>query len=235
LVELFESQLQWSDVPSDSELLIECSPSSASDELNYAFHAPLHRAACEAVGRAVSAHLGQQIGRNLTMCVADLGWSIRVPHDVDCVLVLESIRSVLSLRGFIDLVLEGLDHGELHAKRFRHIAATALMVLRNPESGRRIRVGGLNWVSTRLYPLVKLICPDHPLLRETRREVLEDILDVPAAASWLQTKPQIRFLKLPRLSPFTLAWIEPGGHEILRYEPAVNALRRLHTRLAIGT
>src|SRR5262249_51351761 len=29
-------------------------------------------------------------------------------------------------------------------------------------------VGGLNWVSTRLYPLVRSICPDHPLLRETR-------------------------------------------------------------------
>ena len=60
------------------------------------------------------------------------------------------------------------------------------MVLRNSEPGRRVRVGGLNWVSTRLYPLVKAACPDHPLLRETRREVLEDLLDVPAAERWLE-------------------------------------------------
>ena len=78
-------------------------------------------------------------------------------------------------------MLEGLDRGDLPARRFRHVAATALMVLRNPEQGRRVRVGGLIWVSTRLYPLVKAACPDHPLLRETRREVLEDLLDVPAA------------------------------------------------------
>ena len=52
------------------------------------------------------------------------------------------------------------------------------MVLRNPERGKRVRVGGLLWVSSRLYPLVKAACPNHPLLRETRREVLRDILDV---------------------------------------------------------
>ena len=73
-----------------------------------------------------------------------------------------------------DDVLEGLDRGELLARRFRHVAATALMVLRNPEPGRQVRVGGLHWVSTRLYPLVRAACPDHPLLRQTRREVLDE-------------------------------------------------------------
>ena len=72
------------------------------------------------------------------------------------------------------------------ARRFQHVAATGLMVLRNSEPGRRVRVGGMNWVSTRLYPLVKAACPDHPLLRETRREVLEDLLDVPAAEALAQ-------------------------------------------------
>ena len=128
-----------------------------------------------------SARLGRQIGRDLTLCVADLGWSIHLPDDADFSLSPESIRSLLALEGFADDVLEGLDRGELLARRFQHVAATALMVLRNPEPGRRVRVGGLNWVSTRLYPMVKSACPDHPLLRETRREVLEDILDVPAA------------------------------------------------------
>ena len=80
-------------------------------------------------------------------------------------------------------MLEGLDRGELPAQRFRYIAATGLMVLRNPEPGRRVRVGGLNWVSSRLFPLVKAACPDHPLLRETRREVLHDLLDLPSRSA----------------------------------------------------
>ena len=146
----------------------------------------------------------------------------------------ESIRSLFALEGFAADVLEGLDRGELLARRFRHVAATALMVLRNPEPGRRVRVGGLNWVSTRLYPLINSTCPDHPLLRETRREVLEDILDVPAAAHWLASEPPIRFQALDELSPFAAAWIEPDGAEILRFEPPADALRRLHARLVLG-
>jgi len=105
------------------------------------------------------------------------------------------------------------------------------MVLRNPEGGRR-RVGGLLWVSTRLYPLVKAACPDHPLLRETRREVLEDVLDAPTALAWLAERPPVRFRALEGLSPFAAAWIDPGAAEPLRYESPAEALRRLHARLA---
>ena len=180
----------------------------------------------------MAARLGRQIGRDLTLCVADLGWSIRTGDDDEAALSAESIRSLLSIEGFADDVLEGVDRGELPARRFRHVAATALMVLRNPEPGRRVRVGGLNWVSTRLYPLVKSACPDHPLLRETRREVLEDILDVPAATRWLgRTTANSRsrtcrsFRRLPR----------PGSSrvkpDILRFESPEAALRRLHARL----
>ena len=94
-----------------------------------------------------------------------------------------------------------------------------------------MRVGGLNWVSTRLYPLVKAACPDHPLLRETRREVLDDLLDAPGGRRWLATRPAVRFRVLPALSPFAAAWIEPGEPRALQFESPADALRRLHARL----
>ena len=40
------------------------------------------RSACEALGRATAARLGRRIGRNLSLAVADLGWSIRLPGDL---------------------------------------------------------------------------------------------------------------------------------------------------------
>ena len=136
--------------------------------------------------------------------------------------------ALLSLDRLEEDVLEGLDKGELPAHRFRHIAATGLMVLRNPEPGRRLRVGGLNWVSSRLFPLVKAACPDHPLLRETRREVLQDLLDVPSAVRWLATQPAIIVRGLATLSPFAAAWITPSADEPLQFESPDQALRRLH-------
>ncbi len=49
------------------------------DGLIYTFHAPLHRAACEALARVCVARLGRRFGRDLTLTVADLGWSIHIP------------------------------------------------------------------------------------------------------------------------------------------------------------
>ena len=104
------------------------------------------------------------------------------------------------------------------------------MVLRNPDGG-RVHVGGLLWVSARLYPLVKAAYPDHPLLVETRREVLEDLLDAPSALAWLETKPTIRLRELDAPSPFAASWIDPGSAEPLRFEPHDAALKRLHAHL----
>jgi ATP-dependent helicase Lhr and Lhr-like helicase len=229
LLELFEAQVRWSEVPGARDLLVEQAPSPLGDGLVLTFHAPLHRAACEALGRATAARLGRRFGRNLALSVADLGWSIRLPDEASQ--TIDSIEPLMSREKFEDDVLEGLDRGELPARRFRNVASTALMILRNPEPGRRVRVGGQNWASTRLYPLVKAACPDHPLIRETRREVLHDLLDAPAAERWLARGPAIRFRALADLSPFAAAWIEPGQAEALHFESAAEALRRLHDRL----
>lgn len=226
LLALFESQEQLSEVPTSRMLLVEESP--VDDGWSYAFHAPLSRSASEALGRAVAARLGRRLERDVALVTADLGWSIRVPDPAR--LRLDDVAAALALEDFEDDVLDGLDRGELPARRFRHVAATALMVLRNPEGGRR-RVGGLNWVSVRLYPLVKACCPDHPLLRETRREILKDVFDAPAAIAWLEQSPTLRFRELPGPSPFTDAWIDPAGSEPMKFESPAEALKRLHARL----
>jgi ATP-dependent Lhr-like helicase len=229
LTDLIEAQERTSEVPRTEELLVEEYPSSDEPGLTYAFHAALCRSACEALGRATAARLGRRFGRDLTLQAADLGWSIKLPEEAE--LDASDIALLLDPANLESDVLEGLDRGELPARRFRYIAATGFMVLRNPEQGRRVRVGGLNWVSSRLYPLVKVACPDHPLLRETRREVLDDLLDLPAVFKWLENRPTLRFRKLAGPSPFTISWICPSTDEPLQFESPAEALRRLHARL----
>ena len=225
---LFAGQEQVSEIPPVDTVLVEEYPDPNGVGPIYAFHAPLGRPASEAMGRACAARLGRRFGRDIKLVVADLGWSVALPEGAR--IGADNLPALLSSEGFEDDVLEGLDRGELPARRFRHIAATALMVLRRPEGG-RTRVGGLLWVSQRLYPLVKAACPDHPLLRETRREVLEDCLDAPTALEWLKSGPRIRFRALDGPSPFAAAWIDPGGPEPVRFESPADALRRLHERL----
>jgi ATP-dependent Lhr-like helicase len=234
LTDLFEGQAQWSEIPTAYGLLVEESPAPEGAGVRFTFHAPLHRGACEALGRACAARLGRRVGRNLTLTVADLGWSIHSADSVPGSVNAATLAPLLERDGFSDDVLEGLDRGDLLARRFRHVAATGLMVLKSAESGRRVRVGGLHWVSTRLYPLVRHACPDHPLLRETRREVLEDVLDVPAALRFIDGRPTVRCRVLDGLSPFAATWIEPGQSESLQFEPAAAALKRLHARILLA-
>ena len=225
---LFAGQEQVSEIPGVDDLLVEEYPDPMGIGFVYAFHAPLGRPASEAMARATAARLGRRFGKDLKLVVADLGWSLTLPEGAR--IGPDDLPALLSPEGFEDDVLDGLDRGELLARRFRHVAATALMVLRRPEGG-RTRVGGLLWVSQRLYPLVKAACPDHPLLRETRREVLEETLDAPTALGWLASRPGVRFRGLDGPSPFAAAWIDPGGPEALRFESPDDALRRLHERL----
>ena len=102
----------------------------------YTFHAPLSRSACEALGRAIAARLGRRFGRDLALTVADLGWSIRLPEGARRRSP-SDLAALLDPEGFADDVLEGLDRGDLLARRFRHVAATALMVLRPRRRARR--------------------------------------------------------------------------------------------------
>jgi ATP-dependent Lhr-like helicase len=231
VAELIEAQERTSEVPRMTDLLVEQFPTPDEPGQTLSFHAPLNRNACEALGRAVAARLGRQFGRNVSLQAADLGWSIRIPDGAEAELDRPNLDSLLALDRFEVDVLEGLDRGDLLAQRFRYVAATGFMVLRNPEHGRRVRVGGLNWVSTRLYPLVRAACPHHPLLRETRREVLEDRLDVPAAVHWLRSRPTLKLRRLASISPFASAWISPGSGEAIQFESPSDALRRLHARL----
>jgi ATP-dependent Lhr-like helicase len=226
LEDLVHAQQQVSEVPRVDTLLVEEFPHAHG--FAYAFHAPLSRSACEALGRATASRLGRKFGRNISLAVADLGWLIRLPADNQ--IGAHDLPDLLAPDGFPEAVLEGLDRGDLLARRFRHVASTALMVLRNPDGPRR-RVGGLLWVSQRLYPMLKAACPDHPLLRETRREVLADLLDAPGAEDWLASRPALRFRELSAASPFATAWIDPEHGEAVRFESAAQALKRLHVRL----
>ncbi|MGE3819703.1 MAG: DEAD/DEAH box helicase, partial [Isosphaeraceae bacterium] len=81
LTTLFDLQERYSEVPDPGRLLVEEWPDDQEPGHVYDFHAPLSRAACEAIGRSTAARLGRRFGRDLTLHVADLGWSIRLPGD----------------------------------------------------------------------------------------------------------------------------------------------------------
>src|SRR3990167_8792474 len=100
---------------------------------------------------------------------------------------------------------EAIDRTDILARRFRHCATRALMILRNYK-GQRKTVGKQQMKSHFLLAAVKKISNEFPILREARREVLEDLMDINGAKQvlhWVEQgkiKWKIRETALP--SPF---------------------------------
>jgi ATP-dependent Lhr-like helicase len=228
LAELLMAQATLSEIPPATGVLIEQWPTDEGSTI--ALHAPLSRAACEALGRVVATRLGRRFGLNLSLKVADLGVSLALPTPTP--IDSTDVDRLLDRCHFEADLFEALQRGQLLARRFRQVAATGLMILSRPE-GRPRRVGGQAWVSQRLFPLVQAACPAHPLLRETQREVFEDLLDTPGALRWLESRGPARVRHLQAPSPVAAAWIDPAAStDALRFESPAQALRRLQRRLA---
>ena len=180
----------------------------------YTFHAPLHRAACEALARATSGPAGPPFGRDLTLCVADLGWSIRLPDDARHSLSPESIGPLLSLEGFADDVLEGLDRGELLGaavppRRGDGPDGPAQPRTGPPRAGRRPELGQHAALSAGQGGLPR----PPPAPRDPPRGARRPPRRPGRERAGLHSGRRSGSAALPELSPFAAAWIEPGGPE----------------------
>jgi ATP-dependent Lhr-like helicase len=105
------------------------------------------------------------------------------------------------------------------------------MILRNYKGMTR-SVGKQQMKSHFLYHAVKKISKDFPILKEARREVLEDLMDINNTKLVLglikegKVKIKISDVRLP--SPFSLNLILQGHSDLIRIEDKQDFLKRMH-------
>ena len=105
--------------------------------------------------------------------INDNGFYVAFDKSVDVMNAFRLIKSA-ELRKIMDTAIE---KAEVFRRRFRHCATRALMILRN-YMGRKKRVGRQQVSSMILLNAVKRIDKDFSILKEARREVLEDLMDI---------------------------------------------------------
>ena len=117
------------------------------------------------------------------------------------------------------------------ARRFRHCAGRSLMILRNYKGIAR-SVGKQQLKSHFLLAAIRKISKDFPILKEARREVLEDLMDINNAKlvlEWIkQNKVQIKIKDVKLPSPFALNLILQGHSDLIRIEDKQEFLKRMH-------
>ena len=83
-----------------------------------------------------------------------------------------------------------------------------------------------------LLSAVKKITDEFPILREARREVLEDLMDINSAKLVLEQiekkKTKIKVIDTPLPSPFALNLILQGHTDLIRIEDKQAFLKRMH-------
>jgi ATP-dependent Lhr-like helicase len=228
LVAYFQQQECVSEIPDCGTCLIEVVVTDWGTE--YYVHTPLNRAGNDAIGRVAVQRLRRQKSRSVTSIVADLGFFLWVGGAAD--LGADQWRELLAADSFeadLDTALAGSD---TLAERFRRVAQTGLMVLRNPIGGRR-RVGGDDWVERRLFAQLTATEPDFVLLRQARREIRAESCDAAAARDFVKELPRwnVRLRTLAGASPFAAAWTQQAIGPMETVEGPVEALQRLHAAL----
>ncbi len=228
IYEYFKEQFEFAIIPTSSKLLIEHYDEGGK---KYAvFHTLYGRRVNDCLARAVAYVISKIQHRDVEIGISDNGFYIASMHPIQAVRAFELLKS----ERFEELMKAALEKTEILKRRFRHCAARALMIL-GTYKGKSRRVGRQQVSSMILLQAVKRISEDFPILKEARREVLEDLMDVNNAKLVLQwihdKKVKIQEITTNVPSPFSFMLVLQGYLDVLRVEDRMEFLKRMHEQV----
>jgi len=222
----FFEQFNYAEIPSNSRIIVEHYTNEKGIK-HTIFHTLYGRRVNDCLSRAVAFAIARTQHRDVEIGINDNGFYVASEKTVNVMHAFKLIKSK-DFRKVLDLAI---DKTEILKRRFRHCAMRALMILRNYK-GRTKRVGRQQVSSMILISAVRRISPDFSILKEARREVLEDLMDVDNAKKIIEgiEKKQIKIEEITTTipSPFAFNLIAQGITDILKIEDRVEFLRRMH-------
>jgi len=225
----FYEQFNYSLIPSEIRLLIE-TYIDETDKRYYVFHSLYGRRVNDALSRAIAYVASNK--SDLEIGINDNGFFIasQQPLQVEKALKLlagkpEGLRKILE---------EAVEKTETFRRRFRHCAARSLMIIKNYK-GRTKTVGRQQVKSDVLYYAVRKISSDFPILKEARREILEDLMNIHEAQqvlNWIKEKKlKVDTITSDIPSPFALNLVVQGYADLMRMENKILFLKRMHEKV----
>ncbi|MBW2968124.1 DEAD/DEAH box helicase, partial [Candidatus Woesearchaeota archaeon] len=179
IYEYMREQHDFASIPNDKEILIE---QYMDEEKKYAVvHTLYGRRVNDCLSRAVAFAVSKTLKRDVEIGVTDNGFYIASKKSIPAARAFGMLDSAR----LGELLNIAIDKTQVLSRRFRHCAGRALMILRSYK-GERKRVGKQQVSSMILMAAVKRISKDFPILKEARREVLEDLMDIDNAARVLR-------------------------------------------------
>ena len=223
IYDYFKEQDGFLEVPSDKMIVVE----KFKEEKEYLmFHSLYGRRVNDALARAYAFTAARLRHRDVEMGINDNGFFIAA-EKLDEKKILDFVKS----KNVVEILKEAIERTEILGRRFRHCAARSLMILRNYK-GREKSVGKQQMHSGFLLQAIKKISNEFPILREARREVLHDLMDLEKAKEVLENvengKVKMKFLRSPMVSPFGIQLMLVGRSDLIKMEDKASFLKRMH-------
>jgi ATP-dependent Lhr-like helicase len=219
-------QYHFSEIPDDKTITIEKYIDERNDKKYILVNSMYGRRVNDALSRALAYLMGISQKRDVEIGISDRGfylssenWNIEKAFDN---LTSENIEKLLK---------EAIEKTDILTRRFRHCATRGLMILRSYK-GNTKSVKKQHMKSHFLIASVKKISEEFPILKEAKREVLEDLMDIQNAKLVLdlihsdKVKLSYHIVKIP--SPFALNLILQGHLDLMKLEDKQEFLQRMH-------
>ncbi len=226
IYEYFREQYLYAVIPSNKKLLIEYYKGFGNRKF-VVFHTCFGRRVNDALSRAVAYILAKKYKRDIMISISDNGFYLSSEGKIGG---LEAFNSLTS-ENIEENLIKAIDKTETLAGRFRHCAGRALMILRHYK-GKQKSVSRQHIKGKILLNFVKELDENFSILKEARREVIEDFMDLKNAKRVLKMiesgQLEIKQINTVIPSPFSFNLVAQCYLDVLKYEERIEFIRRMH-------
>lgn len=226
IYEYFVEQFKYAKIPSNSRLLIEYYKGFGGRRF-VIFHSLFGRKVNDALSRAVAYIVAKRYNINVTISISDNGFYLSSDGKIGG---LESFKE-LTPENFEKILTQSLNKTETLASRFRHCAGRSLMTLRRYK-GESKSVGRQQVRGKILLKFVQDMDENFSILKEARREALEDYMDIKNAMKiieWTSSEEmEIKTINTVIPSPFAFNLISQGYLDVLNQNDKAEFTKRMH-------
>ncbi|MCB9362245.1 ATP-dependent helicase [Candidatus Woesearchaeota archaeon] len=224
----FKEQYKFARIPTDKKITIEIF--TDREQTYYFFHTMYGRRVNDCISRAVAFAIARIDKRAVEIGINDNGFYITSQKRIQPIKAFSFLKS-----DKLETVLKAaLEKTEVLRRRFRHNAQRSFMILRTYK-GKTKEVGRQQVSSQILINAAKEISDDFPILKEARREVLEDLMDIENAKQVLKSiedgSTLVQEVQVPMPSPFSFNLMLQGISDILKMEDRMQFLNRMHDKV----
>lgn len=227
IYEYFKQQFDYSKIPFDKRILIE----NYKDDRYYTiFHTLFGRRVNDCLSRAIAYVISRNEHKDIEVGINDNGFYLASDKPIQAI----KAFNLINTKNFESIIKLAIEKSEVYKRRFRHCATRSLMILRNYK-GQRKGVGRQQVSSMILMSALKRISNDFIILKEARREVLEDLMDLKNTEKIIKDiedkKISIVTINTQIPTPFAFNLVAQGYSDIMRIDDKIEFLKRMHNQV----